>query len=184
MPVIISLLRGINVGGNKKIKMADLRSLYADLGFTDTKTLLQSGQAICRADTADLTQIQATIEAGIQERFGFDVQVMTLTPEDLQAIVDAHPFDDEQVSDPGKIAFVFLDSVPDAPAVDDLRENNVGREVIHADGRMLYIFYTDGKGRSKLDNNRIERTLNVTATARNWNTTMKILALLDDYQPD
>jgi len=182
MPILISLLRGINVGGNKKIKMADLRDLYASLGFEKTKTLLQSGNAVFQTEMDDLAQIQAHIQDGIQDRFGFDVYVILRTPEEFQAIVDNHPFTEEQINDPRKLSFAYLDEQPDDSAIDDLRDNNPGREAIHAGDRVLYMFYPDGKGRSKLDNNRIERTLKVKATARNWNTTMKIVALLDAFE--
>ena len=182
MPIIISLLRGINVGGNKKIKMADLRDLYKSLGFQNTKTLLQSGNAVFETDMTDHVAIKKAIEAGIQEKFGFDVTIMLRTPEELSTIVEQHPFTDEQVSDPGKLSFVYLSSEPTNDAVDNLRENNPGREIIHHDGQILYIVYPDGKGKSKLDNSRIERALKVEGTARNWNTTQKILNLVNEMQ--
>lgn len=181
MPIIISLLRGINVGGNKKIKMADLRDLYQSLGFENTKTLLQSDNAIFKTNLIDLKDIQTTIEKGIEEKFGFDVTIISRTPEQFQEIIDKHPFTNTQISDPGKIAFVFLDNQPTEEAINTLRDNNPGREEISANGYELYIFYTDGKGRSKLDNNRIERMLEVKATARNWNTVQKILDILNDF---
>jgi len=178
MSIIISLLRGINVGGNKKIKMADLRDLYTSLGFENTQTLLQSGNAIFETDLTDMDTIQQTIADGIQATFGFDVQIILRTPADLEAIIANHPFTDEQLNDPAKIAIVYLDHIPTDEAVIDLRENNTGNEEIHANGRELYIFYSDGMGRSKLDNKRIERTLKVISTARNWNTTNKLLNLI------
>lgn len=182
MPIIISLLRGINVGGNKKIKMADLRELYASLGFQNTKTLLQSGNAVFETDLTDLTEIKHKIENGIQDKYGFDVTVIIRTPEALQAVVDNHPFSDEQVSDPAKMAFVFLSEAPSKDAVDALRDNNPGEEIITYHNCELYIFYTNGMGRSKLDANRIERALKVKSTTRNWNTTQKILNLIADFQ--
>ncbi len=179
----ISFLRGINVGGNKKIKMADLRDLYQQLGLVNTKTLLQSGNAIFQTKIEDLAQIQSLIQDGIREQFGFDVDIVLRTPEQLNDVVNVQPFDDDQMSDPSKISFVFLDAIPDESNVVALQENNTGREIIHAGGQELYIFYTDGKGRSKLDNKQIERMLKVKATARNWNTVMKVLNLLTGY-PD
>jgi uncharacterized protein (DUF1697 family) len=181
MPTIISLLRGINVGGHKKIKMADLRDLYAELGFENTKTLLQSGNAVFQTDMSDLAKIQDRIETGIQEHFGFQVDVILRTPEDIQAILSDHPFSDEQISDPGKISFVYLASEPSEASIDDLKFHNMGDEIIHGKGRELYIFYTDGKGKSKLDNSRIERALEIKATARNWNTTQKIMKLVEEF---
>ena len=178
MPIIISLLRGINVGGNKKIKMADLRDLYTSLGFQNTKTVLQSGNAVFETDLTDMAVIKQTISDAIQTTFGFDVQIILRTPNQLEAIVANHPFTDEQLNDPAKISIVYLDSIPDDEALDDLRDSNTGREEINSKGQQLYLFYPDGKGSSKLDNGRIERKLKVKATARNWNTTQKIINLI------
>ena len=89
-----------------------------------------------------------------------------------------HPFSAEQLKEPRKAAVVFLSDAPVSSAVDALRESNPGREVIHAAGRELYIFYTDGMARSKLDNKRIESRLGLIATARNWNTCLKLQRLL------
>lgn len=182
MHTIISFLRGINVGGNKIIKMADLRDLYASLGFANTKTLLQSGNAVFHAETDDLAKIQKMIADGIQGKYGFDVDIMLRTPEQLEEAIANHPFTKEQLDDPKKISFVYLDGEPEDTTVEELRENNSGNEIIHVKGYTLYIYYTDGKGRSKLDNNRIQRTLKVKATDRNWNTTMKVHKLLEDFE--
>lgn len=177
--LIITLLRGINVGGNKKIKMADLRDLYSALGFQKTQTLLQSGNAVCETDMTDLEQIRHTLETGIEEKLGFDVTVILRTPDDFKQMLSAHPFTDQQISDPAKISFVFLDKIPSDNAVTDLKDKNTGNEIIHHQGRELFIFYADGKGKSKLDNGRIERTLQCQATARNWNTVQKIMDLIE-----
>jgi uncharacterized protein (DUF1697 family) len=182
MSIIISLLRGINVGGNKKIKMADLRDLYTALGFKTVKTLLQSGNAVFETDITELPQIKQTIEDGIQATFGFDVQIILRTPTELKTIVANAPFTDEQLNDPAKISIVYMDVIPEDEAVDDLRDSNTGNEEIYAKGHELYIFYANGKGKSKLNNTRIERKLKVTATARNWNTTNKILKLVGGFE--
>lgn len=182
MQTFISLLRGINVGGNKKIKMADLRDLYASLGLRDTKTLLQSGNAVFQTEISDKAQIKSLLEDGIEKQYSFDVQIILRTPDELQSVVDQHPFSEEQVDDPGKISIVYLEDVPTQEAVADLIESNEGREIIFPQsGHELYIFYADGKGKSKLDNSRIERKLQVTATARNWNTTNKLLKLAGEF---
>ena len=182
MAVVISFLRGINVGGRRKIKMADLRGLYTSLGLRDTRTILQSGNAVFRTDMTDLGQLQAKIEAGIRDQFGFDVRVMLRAAADLRTIIDRHPFTDAQESERNKMVVVFLSDCPRLDDVDELRASNPGREFIHADGSELFVFYTDGQARSKLDNNRIERALGLGSTARNWNTCQRLLKLLDEYE--
>ena len=179
MPILISFLRGINVGGRNKIKMADLRALYASLGFHDTRTLLQSGNAIFATDETDLARAQQRIEAGIQERFGFAVDVVLRRADDFRSTLARHAFTQAQLEEPGKVVFVFLSAEPIAAAVEKLRESNPGREIIHSAGRELFIFFTDGQARSKLNNSRIERALGLHSTARNWNTCQKILKLLE-----
>lgn len=179
MPILVSFLRGINVGGRKKIKMADLRALYADLGFRETRTLLQSGNAIFVTDETDLAPVQQRIGAGILDRFGFEVDLILRRADEFRSAVARHPFTQAQLEEPGKCAFVFLSAAPDASAVAQLRESNPGREVVHSAGRELFIFYSDGMARSKLDNKRIERHLELVSTVRNWNTCQRILKLLE-----
>ncbi len=178
MTIALSFLRGINVGGHKTIKMADLRALYTALGFRKTRTLLQSGNAIFETSERDLTLIQCRIEAGIRQRFGFDVDVILRSASAFSAALERHPFSAEQLDKPKQAMLVFLSGAPDPAALQALRANNPGREVIQAAEDTLYIFYTDGVARSKLDNKRIERALAVTSTARNWNTCQRLQRLL------
>ena len=182
MSISVSFLRGINVGGHKKIKMADLRELYASLGFRNVRTLLQTGNVIFDSDETDLALVKARLEAGIHEAFGFDVQAIMRSSAAFRSIFSRHPFTEAQLDEPRKIVVVFLSDAASEQAVDDLRESNPGREFIWADGRQLYVFYTDGQARSKLDNSRIERALGLQCTARNWNTCNKLLKLLEDFE--
>ena len=182
MPVVISFLRGINVGGHKKIKMADLRHVYKSLGLRDVRSVMQSGNVVFRTDERDLTRLRKRIEAGIQDSFGFEVRVILRGAEDYRDLIARHPFDDEQLSQGGKISVVFLDSEPSDLALADLIDSNPGAEIIHAQATELYIYYADGKAGSKLDNSRIERRLNTIASARNWNTCLRLLKLLDEYE--
>ena len=182
MTLALSLLRGINVGGRNKIRMADLRELYADLGMMQVRSLLQSGNVIFETALTDLTSVKLELEAGIRSAFGLDIQVLLRSSADFENIMARHPFSAEQLNEPRKAAVVFLSGAPDASAVEALRESNPGREVIQAAGRELYIFYTDGMARSKLDNKRIENRLGIIATARNWNTCLKLQRLLAETQ--
>ncbi len=181
MPMVISFLRGINVGGHKKIKMADLRGLYAALGLADARTILQSGNAIFRTEETDHARLQAKIEAGIRDQFGFDVAVILRGSAQFRAIIARRPFTEAQQREAKKIAVVFLGGCPRQEDLDKLRANNPGREIIHGVGSELFVFYSDGQARSKLDNSRIERALRLQSSARNWNTCHRLLKLLDEY---
>lgn len=182
MTIVISLLRGINVGGHKKIRMADLRELCASLGFREVRTLLQTGNVIFQTDETDLTRAKSQLEAGISDAFGFDVPVIMRSPTALKRIFQRHPFREAQSDEPRKCVVVFLSGAPSPEAVDALRDNNPGREGIWAVGCELFVFYTDGQARSKLDNSRIESALGLQSTARNWNTCNKLLKLLEELE--
>ncbi len=177
MAVFISLLRGINVGGNKKIKMVELKALYEALGFTHVRTLLQSGNVVFESEVIDAEQVAGQIEAGIVERYGFESKIIIRTRDQLQALIAHHPFSADQLTEPGKLLIAFLKSEPDAQQVEALREAHTGTEIIHHRDSELYIYYPDGMGRSKLDNSFIERRLKTTSTGRNWNTVNKLLVL-------
>ena len=182
MTVAVSLLRGINVGGRNKIRMADLRELYRDLGLTDVRSLLQSGNVLFETSATDLAGVGRELEAAIRADFGLDILIILRSSDDFDGIFSRHRFSAAQLLEPRKIAVVFLSDLADSAAVDQLRESNPGREIIQADGRELYIYYTDGMARSKLDSSRIERALGLHSTARNWNTCNRISKLLAEYE--
>ncbi|MEO0562180.1 MAG: DUF1697 domain-containing protein [Chloroflexota bacterium] len=179
MPTYISLLRGINVGGNKKIKMADLRALYADLGYGDVKSVLQSGNVVFDAHGDDPAAIRRAIEGAIQDAFGFEAGVLVLTVPRFRDAVNAHPFTEAHLAQPSFVRVVFLDELPTPDKVEALMAAIPGDEQVWHVGRALYVFYPSGGGKSKLDLNRMERALGVTGTARNWNTVQKLLGLVE-----
>ena len=180
MPIWIALLRGINVGGHKKIKMADLRQLFDSLGLRDTRTVLQSGNAVFHAPETESARLKTLIEDGIRDAFAVDVTVLLRTAAEFADSILHHPFTEAQLQEKSKVVFCFLSGSANACDVDTLALNNPGREIICAAGSQLYIFYNDGQGRSKLTTNRIERALTLHATARNWNTCHKILTLAEE----
>ena len=182
MPLFISFLRGINVGGHKKVKMADLRELYLELGFQNPRSLLQSGNVVFEAADADPADLGACIEAGIGRRFGFEAQALLRTPDAFRTTLADHAFSAEQLERGSHAMIVFLSGAPDEQAVAAWRANNPGREEIAAAADALYVFYTDGIARSKLDTKRIESTLGLVASARNWNTCQRLLKLLRELE--
>jgi len=177
MPVWISLLRGINVGGNKKIKMAELRELYASLGFVNTQSLLQSGNVVFQSDLTDKTKISGKIEHAIEDTFGFHSDIIVRTHKEWKDFVQTHPFSEEQLAEPKKVAVMFLADVPSPESIEALQEAHLGPEEIQANGHEICLFYPDGMGRSKLTHAFMERKIKTTGTIRNWNTINKILNL-------
>ena len=174
----ISFLRGINVGGHKKIKMAELKTVYTSLGFQNVRTLLQTGNVIFDSEKADTRSLSEQIRAAIEQHFELDTEVIMRSPDQMQAILQDHPFSKAQLDEPGKISIVFLAQTPSEQAYEQLIQAHSGPETIHPHGEELYIFYENGKGRSKLTNNFIENKLKVAGTSRNWNTVNKIIGIL------
>ncbi len=177
MPVFISLLRGINVGGNKKIKMADLKDLYASLGFTKVKTLLQSGNVVFESETRDSDQLAQQIETAIEGHFGFQVRIIMRTAAELKSIIERNPFSEKALAEPSKLLVMFLLEQLDASKLEAVMESYEGPEQLHLKGRELHIFYPEGMGRSKLD--RTLGKVKMVNTGRNWNTVTKLLAIIE-----
>lgn len=178
MPAYVSLLRGINVGGNKRIAMKDLSALYVSLGLTHVQTLLQSGNVIFATTQADAAQLAQGIEAAISAHFGFQSRILLRTRQQWADTVAGHPFTSAQLAEPNKILLMFLAETVTAEAVAELQRAHQGPEQIVAGDDVLYLFYPDGMGRSRLDHPFIERRLKTTGTGRNWNTVQKLQALL------
>lgn len=174
MPVFIALIRGINVGGHKKIRMADLKVSCEALGLRNVRTLLQSGNVVFESDEKDRARLAAQI-VGV---LGVEAKVILRTGAELRKVVDANPMVAEAERAPSRFIVVFLAEKPPAAAMKALRDAYEGPEKMQLHGAELYIEYGSGMGQSKLTNVLIERKLGVAGTARNWNTVTKLLAMV------
>jgi uncharacterized protein (DUF1697 family) len=177
MPTHVALLRGINVGGRGMVSMADVRDLFESLGFAGARTLLQSGNVVFDAGRGKSpAALERLLEAETAKRCGVAAAYFVRTAAEWDKVVARNPFPAEAKDDPGRLVVTLLKEAPRADDVEALRTANRGREVIRADARHLYVTYPDGMGRSKLTNAVIERVLGTRATARNWNTVLKLAA--------
>ncbi|RJQ17050.1 DUF1697 domain-containing protein [Candidatus Woesearchaeota archaeon] len=172
MATYISLLRAINVGGQKKIPMDALKKLYASLNLKKVKTYIQSGNVVFQSPAIK----EETIEKAIQKHFGFDVAVLIRTPEELKKIIAKNPF---AKKDSGRIYVVFLSDVPKKIPLDKINSMRHPSEEFFISGKEIYLFYPNGYGRTKLSNTFFEKTLNVTATTRNWNTVTALMHIAE-----
>jgi uncharacterized protein (DUF1697 family) len=172
----VALLRGINVGGNKMVAMADLRALIMKLGFTDVKTLLQSGNVVFRGGPKAPAKLESQLEAALETRLGLTVEIHVRTADEWRAVIDANPFRAEATADPGHLLVTCFKAPLATFNVTALRSAITGPEILHADGRHLYMVFPDGMGNSKAAA-IIDRKLGARGTARNWNTVQKIAAL-------
>ncbi len=175
----IALLRAINLAGVNKVGMADLRDLLARLGFPDAQTLLNSGNIVFDGGSKTTAALEQTLERAAAKQLGLETDFLVRTAKEWRAIVDANPFPREAKDDPSHLVAVILKDDVSAANVAALQKAIVGREVVRAKGRCMYIVYPDGIGRSKLTSALSEKKLGTRGTARNWNTVLKLLALAD-----
>jgi uncharacterized protein (DUF1697 family) len=181
MPVLISMLRGVNVGGHNKIKMDDLRALCKSLKFEDPRTYVQSGNVIFRTKEKN-TPLAKKIQDAIERKFGFRPAVILRTTDELRNAIAATPFAASRKLEPGKILVTFLSDEPCSDANATLLGLKNYPEEIHLKGRELYIYFPNGAGKSKLPWSQVEKLLKTTGTARNWNSVMKMLAIAEDME--
>lgn len=178
MAVKIALLRGINVGSHNRIAMADLRELLASLGYSDARTLVQSGNIVLTADVSS-EQLARKLELEIAGRFDVETPVIVRTRDEFAAAVALDPLG--QVADQHKLYQVsFLSGEPDPEALEKIAAVDVAPErFVHA-GREIYAWHPQGIHSSRLARLLTDKRLGVTATARNWKTTVKLLEMADE----
>jgi uncharacterized protein (DUF1697 family) len=180
MTTYIALLRGINVGGNKMVSMADLRALFTKLGFEDVKTLLQSGNVVFRARTQPPAKLEALLEAEVARRLGVSCDFHVRTADEWRAIVKGNPYGAEAKRDPAHVHVTCFKRPLDKAKVKTVQGEITGREVLQCDGRHLYMVFPDGMGTSKATPLVAKRLPG--GTARNWNTVMKLASLVSPAQ--
>ncbi|MFY0630110.1 MAG: DUF1697 domain-containing protein [Flavobacteriaceae bacterium] len=166
----IVLLRGINVSGKNKLPMQELRDLLNDLGYQNVQTYIQSGNVILDADETK-TVVCQKIKEGIVDTFGYDVPVLARTISEWENVIAKYPFPTEN---PKIVAFVFLNQKTNETKIE---AKGINDDEYQIDNDMVYIYCPTGFANTKLSNNLFERKLKVTATTRNYNTTIKLLAL-------
>jgi uncharacterized protein (DUF1697 family) len=182
MPVMISMLRGVNVGGHHKIKMDALRTLYVSLKLEEPRTYVQSGNVIFRTNEKNLSQLAKKIQDGIERTFGFRPEVILRTTDELRKAIAASPFASRRNLEPGKILVTFLAGEPAPEAHATLDGFKSYPEELHLKGRELYIYFPNGAGKSKLPWSSVERLVKVTGTARNWNSVTKMLEMAEETE--
>jgi uncharacterized protein (DUF1697 family) len=172
---LVALLRGINLGGKNKVPMADLKVQLAELGLEDVVTYIQSGNAVFRSPVAK-TRVAADIAKRVATAYGLDVKVIVRTPAELGRIAKANPYLPGE-KDVSKLHVIYLDRAPKAADKAKLDPDRSPPDEFTVRGREIYLHLPNGLGRSKLTIDYFERRLGVAATARNWNTLLKLIDL-------
>lgn len=173
----IALLRGINVSGQKLMKMDSVKSLFNDLNCTNVETYLQSGNVIFSTSETDPNFLSNKIEAEILKVFDFEVPVIILPMDELETIAKNNPFVHHFDKDPAYFHITFLRSLPtniDFKVIDKHVQNEEEFVIVE---KVIYLYCPNGYGRTKLTNNFFENKLNVGATTRNWKTCNELLKL-------
>lgn len=173
----ISILRGINVSGQKKIIMKDLKALYEKVGFKDVITYIQSGNVLFNADkNLSEKEIIKLIEDAIFEKYQFEVPVIIRTVDELEKVITGNPYFTEE-SDIERLYISFLAGEPTEEALENLKKYDFPPEKYAVIDRTVYISCPNGYGNTKLSNNFFESKLKVLATTRNWKTVNKLIEI-------
>jgi uncharacterized protein (DUF1697 family) len=178
MTACVSLFRGINVGGNRTVPMTELKSLHEALGFKDVVTYIQSGNVVFSSDETDPAQIASQIEESFAQNFGFRSQVIVRTAAELEETIANNPFQNSPEKEPKAVLIVFLATRPESSALEDLKNSYNGPEEMYLIGQELFVYYSDGMGRSKLTLPLIEKKLKTVGTGRNWNTVLRLREMM------
>jgi uncharacterized protein (DUF1697 family) len=182
MPVLISMLRAVNVGGHSKIKMDALRALYTSLKFDNPQTYLQSGNVIFTTGESKLDVVAKRIQSAIEKKFACRTEIILRTTAELRSVVAKNPFSKRPNIEPSKLLIAFLASDPGDTARKILQEQKFSPEELLVAGRELYIYFPDGMGKSRLPWPRIYKILNTPGTGRNWNSVTKMLEMAENLE--
>jgi uncharacterized protein (DUF1697 family) len=174
----IVLLRGVNLAGRNRVAMPELRAALEAAGFEEVRTYVQSGNVVLSSRKSP-EGVARGVERVIADRFGLNIEVVVRRRAELAGVVKRNPLG-KVATEPRRYQVTFLAKAPGADVVKKLESSAVGGEQVVLAGRELYAWHPDGVGRSKLAALLAGKGLGVTATARNWATVTKLLALADE----
>lgn len=173
MTTYAALLRGINVGGNRKVPMAELRGLLSGLGWSDVRTYLQSGNAVFSTDEPDPGP---RLEQAIAEHFGFEVRCLVRTAAELREVAAACPLPAAEL-DPAKLLVLFYEETPGPGHFTSVDPERYAPDEFHPVGRAVYCYFPNGMGRSKLADALTALRPQLVCTGRNWRTVQRLIEL-------
>lgn len=176
MHTYIAFLRGINVSGQKLIKMEVLRAILMELPIQNCNTYIQSGNIIFKSLLTNTSELENLITNAIEKHFGFQVPVLILTLQELQKSSQQNPF--QKLEDPTQPYVTFLSDIPEITSIKAFKAIDFKEDRFFITDKTMYIIYANPGGNSKLTNAIIERKLKVRATTRNWKTVNKLIELM------
>jgi len=175
----IALLRGINVGGKRKLLMADLKALFSKLGFSNIITYIQSGNVVFESDKDEKNiKLASQIETAIQEHFKLDVPVMIKKTNEWKQIISDNPFLNDKNIGIERLHLTLLDGIPEQDQIDDLKQIKLDSEQFEVIGQEVFLCCKDKfSSKSKMTNTLFEKKFKCKSTSRNWKTVMKLSEL-------
>lgn len=177
MPTFITLLRAVNLGGATQVSMSALGELCRAMGLRDVRTLLQSGNLVFRSDQRDTAELERRLETQVAQELGLRTDFFVRTDVEWRSIISGNPFPREASTDPSHLVVTVLKNTPSRDSWVSLSQAIQGRERVVGEGRVAYIVYPDGIGKSRLTARLIETQLGTRGTSRNWNTVTKLAAM-------
>jgi len=174
------MLRGINVGGNKRIKMDELRASFEALGFDRVKTFIQSGNVVYKGAGTSTTRLSTKIEKRLLRDFGFAVSVVTRSAEEMAETIKNNPFIAARGVDQEKLHVMFLSATPAPDALSALVPLVSKPEQFRCLEKDIYLYLPNGAGESKLLKAPLDRILSVASTTRNWRTVNSLHQMCQD----
>ncbi len=183
MPKYISLLRGINVSGQKIIKMNELVALYNDVGFNNVTAYIQSGNVVFSTTKTATQKLATRIEEKIKQHYSFEVSVLVLELLTFKSIVEHNPYSIATDKDSKQLYITFLYKPSVDTTIDALDKIKLPNEEVTIANNAVYFYFAQGYGKTKMNNNFIEQKLKVIATTRNWKTCLQLLKIANTIQP-
>ena len=177
MNTYISILRGINVGGKRKIIMKDLCLLHQNLGFTNVRSYIQSGNVVFESKLNSNEQLESIISDAILKKYGFEVPVIVRSKAEWKAIKEANPYLNESIE---QLHITFLKDTPPPDNLKFFDAFDAGNDQLQIADKQIYIFCGGAYRETKLTNQLFEKKLQTNASTRNWKTFMKIFQLCED----
>lgn len=173
----IAILRGINVSGQKMIKMPALKAMFEDLGLDHVQTYIQSGNILFHHAKPDDQGLGNMIHEGILKTFGFEVPVIVLSETEMNKVLDQNPFAGDIDKDVSKLHVTFLSEIPERDLIDKIEAAKYLPDEFILKEKSIYLYCPTGYGQTKLHNNFFESKFKVAATTRNWKTVNELVRL-------
>jgi uncharacterized protein (DUF1697 family) len=176
----ISILRGINVGANRKVPMADLKVVCSKLGLLNLQTYIQSGNVVFElAQSESVSELENRLQKAFTEAFGFDIPVIVRTLQEMEESMANNTFLKEKDADIDRLHLTFLKEEPSPELLEKIKALQFLPDRFEIIERDVFVYCDNGYGRTKITNDFFEKKLKVQATTRNWKTVMKLHEMVD-----